>query len=228
MISKYLVSDLRGYLTLLKARYGEILTYPRRIVNSANRITLFCHITLAPIDTRKILGYSYGLKIIWHIVHSKHTSPIQLKQRSTPALPLRRNRYASMHIWIYHPSRSFNYVLYSLYRNRRYRSDSFCLLPYINPFTTNLCSSSKFTRKTYTTKKLESEVVEKQSNIGWLKTNLNDISAYNKFLKKLIASGSDSPFDIIMFLNLNLSHFVQILGLMLRSVRNFIKYGEGI
>jgi len=98
MISKYLVSDLRGYLTLLKARYGEILTYPRRIVNSANRITLFCHITLAPIDTRKILGYSYGLKIIWHIVHSKHTSPIQLKQRSTPALPLRRNRYAYLNL----------------------------------------------------------------------------------------------------------------------------------
>lgn len=102
MISKYLVSDLRGYLTLLKARYGEILTYPRRIVNSANRITLFCHITLAPIDTRKILGYSYGLKIInltycQFQAHLSHSTEAKIDSgTSTSSEPLRIYAYLNL------------------------------------------------------------------------------------------------------------------------------------
>ncbi|ESQ33942.1 hypothetical protein EUTSA_v10007535mg [Eutrema salsugineum] len=75
-----------------------------------------------------------------------------------------------------------------------------------------------------TIKKLESEVTEKQSRIDSLKTNLEENSAFNKSLeKKLTASGSISPFDSIQFSNLNLSHFVQILGFTLRSVRSFVK-----
>ncbi|KAF3585747.1 hypothetical protein F2Q69_00028292 [Brassica cretica] len=70
-----------------------------------------------------------------------------------------------------------------------------------------------------TIKKLESEVTEKQSRIDSLKTNLEGSSSFNKSLeKKLTASGSVS-----LFSNLNLSHFVQILGFTLRSVRSFVK-----
>ncbi|CAN7044320.1 hypothetical protein Bca4012_071983 [Brassica carinata] len=70
-----------------------------------------------------------------------------------------------------------------------------------------------------TIKKLESEVTEKQSRIDSLKTNLEGSSSFNKSLeKKLTASGS-----VFLFSNLNLSHFVQILGFTLRSVRAFVK-----
>ncbi|CAA7030706.1 unnamed protein product [Microthlaspi erraticum] len=75
-----------------------------------------------------------------------------------------------------------------------------------------------------TIRKLESEVTEKQSQIDSLKTDFEENSAVNKSLeKKLTASGSVSPFDNIQFSNLNLSHFVQILGFALRSVRSFVK-----
>ncbi|CAH2034294.1 unnamed protein product [Thlaspi arvense] len=75
-----------------------------------------------------------------------------------------------------------------------------------------------------TIKKLESEVTEKESRIDSLTTNLEENSAFNKSLeKKLTASGSISLFDSIQFSNLNLSHFVQILGFTLRSVRSFVK-----
>ncbi|KAF8047867.1 hypothetical protein N665_2796s0004 [Sinapis alba] len=75
-----------------------------------------------------------------------------------------------------------------------------------------------------TIKKLESESAEKQSRIDSVKTSLEEVSAVNKSIeKKLTASGSVSPLDNVVFSNLNLSSFVQILGFTLRSVRSFVK-----
>ncbi|KFK44760.1 hypothetical protein AALP_AA1G299400 [Arabis alpina] len=70
-----------------------------------------------------------------------------------------------------------------------------------------------------TIKKLESEVYEKKSKIDELVTNLEETIEINKSIEKKLSGG----FDEIQFSNLNLNHFVQILGFSLRSVRTFVK-----
>ncbi|VVA92949.1 unnamed protein product [Arabis nemorensis] len=72
-----------------------------------------------------------------------------------------------------------------------------------------------------TIRKLESEVTEKQLRIDSLNTNLEETISFNKSIEKKLTTASG--FDEIQFSNLNLNHFVQILGFSLRSVRSFVK-----
>lgn len=75
-----------------------------------------------------------------------------------------------------------------------------------------------------TIKKLESESSEKQSRIDSLKKDLEEVSTVNRTIeKKLTASGSLSPLDNVVFSNLNLGGYAQVLGFTLRSVRSFVK-----
>ncbi|KAE8656388.1 Trehalose-phosphatase/synthase 7 isoform 1 [Hibiscus syriacus] len=75
-----------------------------------------------------------------------------------------------------------------------------------------------------TIKKLQSHVEDKDSDIALLHKQLQDCTVCNKSLeKKLNASEPLSMFDDVQSMNLNPSHFVQVLHFSLRSARSFTK-----
>ena len=114
---------------------------------------------------------------------------------------------------------SFNFGLYSFHPKKRYHSD--CFVTLYKPLTTNLFPSQNSPRQTYTTKRLE----RCREAIKYRFTE--DESWWNLGVQ-YIAEETHWEWIRLSILFLKLSHFVQILGLTLRSVWKFIKYGEGI